>query len=68
MKTELPFHHPAIIAVLKQGVFISQFKTNLAHIFVSTNKKRPYDVELPDAMVALVATAVRFPPFAVFAC
>ncbi|KAJ7125737.1 hypothetical protein C8R46DRAFT_1050103 [Mycena filopes] len=58
LKFDLPFHHPAIIAILKQGVFTGQFKTNVAHLFVSTNKKRPNDVELPDAMVALAATAV----------
>ncbi|KAJ7271730.1 hypothetical protein C8J57DRAFT_1226309 [Mycena rebaudengoi] len=47
------------MSVLKQGVLTPQFKTSLPHIFVSTNKQHPYDVELPDAMVALlVATAV----------
>ncbi|KAJ7214289.1 hypothetical protein C8J57DRAFT_1483261 [Mycena rebaudengoi] len=69
MKTELPFQNPAIISVLKQGVLTPQFKTNLAHIFVSTNKQHPYDVELPDAMVALlVATAVCASLGLCFAC
>ncbi|KAJ7737436.1 hypothetical protein DFH07DRAFT_966490 [Mycena maculata] len=58
LKTELPFHHEAIISLLKKGVFTGQFKTKNLHLFASTSKKHPEDLELPDAMICLAATAV----------
>ncbi|KAJ7730706.1 hypothetical protein DFH07DRAFT_703844, partial [Mycena maculata] len=58
LKTEKPFHHPALRAVIKEGVFNRNFKANNMHLFISTSKKHPRQLELPDAMVALAATAV----------
>ncbi|KAJ7310176.1 hypothetical protein DFH08DRAFT_944109 [Mycena albidolilacea] len=58
LQTELPFRHPAIVAVIKQGVFTGQFKANVEHLFVSTSKNHPKRVELPDPMVSLAATAI----------
>ncbi|KAJ7183756.1 hypothetical protein C8R46DRAFT_1186672 [Mycena filopes] len=58
LKGELPFHHEAIINVLKKGVFTGQFRTKNLHLFASTSPKHPTRLELPDAMVCLAATAV----------
>ncbi|KAJ7716705.1 hypothetical protein B0H16DRAFT_1476551 [Mycena metata] len=58
LMTEKPFLHPALSAVIKQAVFNRSFKANNMHLFVSTSKAHPKRVELPDAMVALGATAV----------
>ncbi|KAJ6613823.1 hypothetical protein B0H10DRAFT_2221938 [Mycena sp. CBHHK59/15] len=54
----LPFMHPAMCAAIKEGVFTRNFKANNMHLFISTSKKHPKQLELPDAMVALVATAL----------
>ncbi|KAJ6612350.1 hypothetical protein B0H10DRAFT_300419 [Mycena sp. CBHHK59/15] len=59
LKSELPFHNPALRAVLKDGVFIGQFKTKNQHLFISTSKKHVKNLELPDSMVSLTGTAVR---------
>jgi hypothetical protein len=56
--TEKPFHHPALKAIVKDGVFNRSFKAKNMHLFISTSKKHPTHLELPDAMVALAATAV----------
>ncbi|KAJ7509402.1 hypothetical protein B0H11DRAFT_2427833 [Mycena galericulata] len=58
LMTEKPFHHPALRAVIKDGIFTRNFKSNNMHLFISTSKKHPKQLELPDAMVALAATAV----------
>ncbi|KAJ7467313.1 hypothetical protein B0H11DRAFT_2284430 [Mycena galericulata] len=58
LKTDEPFLHPALVAVLKQGVFTGQFKAKIQHLFISTRKKSPTKVEVPDPMVALAATAI----------
>ncbi|KAJ7034315.1 hypothetical protein C8F04DRAFT_1234364 [Mycena alexandri] len=58
LMTEKPFLHPALSTVIKQAVFNRSFKANNMHLFVSTSKAHPKRVELPDAMVALGATAV----------
>ncbi|KAJ7442950.1 hypothetical protein B0H11DRAFT_2345645 [Mycena galericulata] len=58
LMTEKPFHHPALRAVIKDGIFTHNFKSNNMHLFISTSKKHPKQLELPDAMVALAATAV----------
>ncbi|KAJ7707897.1 hypothetical protein B0H16DRAFT_1481529 [Mycena metata] len=58
LQTEKPFLHPALSAVIKQGVFNRSFKATNMHLFTSTSKKHPKQFELPDAMVALGATAV----------
>lgn len=58
LKVELPFHHEAIISCLKKGIFTGRFKTMNLHLFKSTSKKHPLELELPDAMVSLVATGV----------
>ncbi|KAJ7133962.1 hypothetical protein C8R43DRAFT_1132984 [Mycena crocata] len=58
LMTEKPFHHPALRAVIKNGVFTRNFKANNMHLFISTSKKHPKQLELPDAMVALAATAL----------
>ncbi|KAJ7797168.1 hypothetical protein B0H14DRAFT_3548673 [Mycena olivaceomarginata] len=55
--TEKPFHHPALKAIIKDGVFNRNFKANNMHLFISTSKKHPTHLKLPDAMVALAATA-----------
>ncbi|KAJ6527819.1 hypothetical protein B0H19DRAFT_1243251 [Mycena capillaripes] len=56
--TEKPFHHPALKAIIKDSVFNRNFKANSMHLFISTSKKHPTQLELPDAMVALAATAL----------
>ncbi|KAJ7798143.1 hypothetical protein B0H13DRAFT_2391775 [Mycena leptocephala] len=56
--TEKPFHHPALRAVIKDGVFTRNFKAHNMHLFNSSSKKHPKQLELPDAMVALAATAL----------
>ncbi|KAJ7803600.1 hypothetical protein B0H14DRAFT_3776937 [Mycena olivaceomarginata] len=56
--TEKPFHHPALKAIVKDGVFNRNFKAKNMHLFISTSKKHPTHLELPDAMVALAATAL----------
>ncbi|KAJ7769277.1 hypothetical protein B0H16DRAFT_1452485 [Mycena metata] len=58
LMTEKPFLYPALSVVIKQAVFNRSFKANNMHLFVSTSKAHPKWVELPDAMVALGATAV----------
>lgn len=58
LKTELPYHHEAMISGLKKGVFTGQFRTKNLHHFESTSMKHPEELEIPDAMVCLVATAV----------
>ncbi|KAJ6549719.1 hypothetical protein B0H19DRAFT_1264634 [Mycena capillaripes] len=58
LQTDLPFCNPALIAVLKQGVFTGQFRARVDHLFISTSKKHPERLELPDAMVSLAATAL----------
>ncbi|KAF8133577.1 hypothetical protein K438DRAFT_1787453 [Mycena galopus ATCC 62051] len=58
LKGELPFHHEAIVGVLKKAVFTGQFRTKNLHLFASTSTNHPNRVELPDAMVCLAATAV----------
>ncbi|KAJ7826100.1 hypothetical protein B0H14DRAFT_3467889 [Mycena olivaceomarginata] len=55
--TEKPFHHPALKAIIKDGVFNRNFKANNMHLFISTSKKHLTHLKLPDAMVALAATA-----------
>ncbi|KAJ7351259.1 hypothetical protein DFH08DRAFT_97833 [Mycena albidolilacea] len=58
LMTEKPFHHPALKAIVKDGVFNRNFKAKNMHLFISTSKKHPTHLELPDAMVALAATAL----------
>ncbi|KAJ6625654.1 hypothetical protein B0H10DRAFT_2211928 [Mycena sp. CBHHK59/15] len=58
LKTELPFHHPVLAAVLKDGVFMGQFNAKTQHLFISTRKKHLRQLELPDAMISLAATAM----------
>ncbi|KAJ6491546.1 hypothetical protein DFH09DRAFT_1338427, partial [Mycena vulgaris] len=58
LKVDSPFLHPAMVAVIKQGVFTGQFKAKNQHLFTSTYEKRPKNLELPDAMVSLAATAI----------
>ncbi|KAJ7495703.1 hypothetical protein B0H11DRAFT_2227222 [Mycena galericulata] len=58
LMTEKPFHHPALRAVIKDGISTRNFKSNNMHLFIPTSKKHPKQLELPDAMVALAATAV----------
>ncbi|KAJ6548928.1 hypothetical protein B0H19DRAFT_1265712 [Mycena capillaripes] len=58
LMTELPFMHPAMCAAIKEGVFTRNFKANYMHLFVSTIAKKPKQLELPDSMVSLVATAL----------
>ncbi|KAJ7182039.1 hypothetical protein C8R46DRAFT_1068993 [Mycena filopes] len=53
-----PFLNPVFSAVMKQAVFNRTFKANNMHLFASTSKRHPKDLELPDAMVALTGTAV----------
>ncbi|KAJ7181985.1 hypothetical protein C8R46DRAFT_1186854 [Mycena filopes] len=53
-----PFLNPVFSAVMKQAVFNRTFKANNMHLFASTSKRHPKDLELPDAMVALPGTAV----------
>jgi hypothetical protein len=54
-----PFHHTAIISVLRDEHFQKPSSFGNVHIdsFVSAHANRP-EPELPDAMVAVVATAV----------
>ncbi|KAJ7167453.1 hypothetical protein C8R43DRAFT_945866 [Mycena crocata] len=58
IKTDEPFLHPAIIAVIKQGILTGTFKAQVEHLFASTNPDHPERLELPDAMVCIAATAV----------
>ncbi|KAJ6582104.1 hypothetical protein B0H19DRAFT_1370246 [Mycena capillaripes] len=58
LMTELPFMHPAMCAAIKDAVFTRNFKANNMHLFISTSKKHLKQLELPDAMVALVGTAL----------
>ncbi|KAJ7744717.1 hypothetical protein B0H14DRAFT_3606912 [Mycena olivaceomarginata] len=58
LMTEKPFLHPVFPAVMKQSVFNRSFKANNMDLFASTSKKHPKQMQLPDAMVALTATAV----------
>ncbi|KAJ7685871.1 hypothetical protein B0H17DRAFT_1204699 [Mycena rosella] len=60
LSTNAPFRHPAIVAVLKQGVFTGQFHAQHKRLFISTRKSAPKELELPDAMVALAATTVSW--------
>ncbi|KAJ7723186.1 hypothetical protein DFH07DRAFT_783644 [Mycena maculata] len=46
-----------IISLLKKGVFTEQFKTKNPHLFASTSKKHPEDLELPEPLICLAATA-----------
>jgi Domain of unknown function (DUF6532) len=57
---ENPFHHPVIVSVLREEFFqrANSFGKMHPKLFVSTHKSRP-EPELPEPMVALVATAVR---------
>lgn len=58
LQTEKPFHHPAMRAVIKEAVFNRNFRATNMDLFISTSKKHPDDLELPDPMVALAGTAV----------
>ncbi|KAJ6598607.1 hypothetical protein B0H10DRAFT_732661 [Mycena sp. CBHHK59/15] len=58
LMTDKPFMHPVLRAVIKEGVFTRNFKAHNMHLFISTSDKHPKQLELPDAMVALVATAL----------
>ncbi|KAJ7250925.1 hypothetical protein C8J57DRAFT_1353887 [Mycena rebaudengoi] len=58
LQTEKPFHHPAMRAVIKEAVFNRNFRATNMDLFVSTSKKHPDDLELPDPMVALAGTAI----------
>ncbi|KAJ7720890.1 hypothetical protein B0H14DRAFT_3520795 [Mycena olivaceomarginata] len=58
LMTEKPFHHPALKAIARDSVFNRNFKAKNMHLFISTSKKHPTHLELPDAMVALAATAL----------
>jgi hypothetical protein len=54
-----PFHHPVIVTILREEFFqkaTSFGKSNLK-LFVSSHESR-LEPELPEPMVALVATAV----------
>ncbi|KAJ7804029.1 hypothetical protein B0H14DRAFT_3486784 [Mycena olivaceomarginata] len=59
IKTDEPFLHAAIIAVIKQAILTGAFKAQVEHLFVSTNPDYPDRLELPDAMVCIATTAVR---------
>jgi hypothetical protein len=56
-----PFHHPVLVSVLREEFFQKASSFGKVHpkLFVSGHKQRP-EPELPNPMVALVATAVRF--------
>lgn len=58
---ENPFHHPAIVSVIRTKFFHKNSPTSFGRkhsaFFVSAHQTR-LEPELPDAMVALVATAV----------
>ncbi|KAJ7712785.1 hypothetical protein B0H14DRAFT_3637376 [Mycena olivaceomarginata] len=58
IKTDEPFLHAAIIAVIKQAILTGAFKAQVEHLFVSTNPDYPDRLELPDAMVCIATTAV----------
>ncbi|KAJ7838911.1 hypothetical protein B0H14DRAFT_3699311 [Mycena olivaceomarginata] len=58
IKTDEPFLHAAIIAVIKQAILTGAFKAQVEHLFVSTNPDHPDRLELPDAMVCIATTAV----------
>jgi hypothetical protein len=60
LMTEKPFLHAALIAIIKEAVFSGQFKTRNLHLFKSTSRKHPEELELPDSMVCLGATAVGY--------
>ncbi|KAF8873437.1 hypothetical protein BD779DRAFT_1477020 [Infundibulicybe gibba] len=55
-----PYEHPTILAVLKQCYFtgLSSVGARLVNKFKSSRKDRPEEKEVPDAMLALVATGV----------
>jgi hypothetical protein len=54
-----PFHHPVIVSTLREEFFqkANSFGKMHLELFVSTHKTR-LEPELPEPMVALVATAV----------
>ncbi|KAJ7466391.1 hypothetical protein FB451DRAFT_412753 [Mycena latifolia] len=59
LRLDQPFRHGSIRFVLKEDLFSSSsFVTQNLDRFPATNKKKPGKRELPDAMVALAATAV----------
>ncbi|KAJ7347281.1 hypothetical protein DFH08DRAFT_809039 [Mycena albidolilacea] len=58
IKTDEPFLHSAIIAVIKQAILTSAFKAQVDHLFASTNPDYPECLELPDAMICIAITAV----------
>jgi hypothetical protein len=55
-----PFHHPVIVSILREEFFQKANSFGKMHpkLFVSSHKSRS-EPELPEPMVALVATAVR---------
>ncbi|KAJ7816575.1 hypothetical protein B0H14DRAFT_3877811 [Mycena olivaceomarginata] len=58
IKTDEPFLHAAIIAVIKQAILTGAFKAQVEHLFASTDPDHPEHLELPDAMVCIATTAV----------
>ncbi|KAJ7918863.1 hypothetical protein B0H13DRAFT_1991135 [Mycena leptocephala] len=58
LQTDLPFSHPAIAAVIKQGIFTAKFRAKTVHLLKSTSVKHPERLEIPDATVSLAATAI----------
>ncbi|KAJ7845336.1 hypothetical protein B0H13DRAFT_2095511, partial [Mycena leptocephala] len=58
LQTDLPFSHPAIAAVIKQGIFTTKFRAKTLHLLKSTSVKHPERLEIPDATVSLAATAI----------
>ncbi|KAJ7342730.1 hypothetical protein DFH08DRAFT_811073 [Mycena albidolilacea] len=59
IKTNEPFLHAAIIAVIKQAILTGAFKAQVEHLFASTDPDHPEHLELPDAMVCIATTAVH---------
>jgi len=61
LDSDNPFHHPVIVSVIRDEFFqkASSFGNMYPELFVSQHESRS-EPELPDAMVALVATAVCF--------
>ncbi|KAJ7736003.1 hypothetical protein B0H14DRAFT_503406 [Mycena olivaceomarginata] len=56
IKTDEPFLHAVIIAVIKQAILTGAFKAQVEHLFISTNPDYPDRLELPDAMVCIATT------------
>ena len=58
-----PFTHPAIITVLRDTIFAPIRGGSIAARndtrFKSSLSARPTELEIPDVMLALIATAVR---------